>query len=241
MKNLKEFYRKVDDINLYSIKSPVFNYRKSEFIQMLKKHKHLFGRKALDVGCGGGVSSFALEELGLDVTGIDIQEEMIRKAKEAAHLLKSKVKFIVGDIETINLDEKFDSVFLLGNVIAHISITKFNNIISKIKELLTDNGVLVIHYFDTISEIWNRDFFIKSPQMVGKEVYFTYDSDGGYVNITLIEKQLRDDLYEAVRFKLYIWAPWILENFLKFQSFSLLGREYLPRNAYLDIYEKTDS
>ena len=65
MKNLKEFYRKVDDINLYSIKSPVFNYRKNEFIQMLKKHKHLFGRKALDVGCGGGVSSSGFSGFGV--------------------------------------------------------------------------------------------------------------------------------------------------------------------------------
>ena len=43
---------------------------------------HINGRKALDFGCGTGRSTRFLKELGFDVIGVDISEEMITIAKE---------------------------------------------------------------------------------------------------------------------------------------------------------------
>jgi SAM-dependent methyltransferase len=40
------------------------------------------GRKSLDFGCGAGRSTRFLRELGFEVTGVDIAEDMIRKARE---------------------------------------------------------------------------------------------------------------------------------------------------------------
>src|SRR6266516_1104000 len=44
--------------------------------------EHVRGRKSVDFGCGTGRSSRFLRQLGFEVTGIDIAEEMIRKARE---------------------------------------------------------------------------------------------------------------------------------------------------------------
>ena len=44
--------------------------------------KYAPGRAALDFGCGTGRSSRFLRRLGFDVTGIDISEDMLRKARE---------------------------------------------------------------------------------------------------------------------------------------------------------------
>ena len=44
--------------------------------------KYAPGRKALDFGCGTGRSSRFLRRLGFDVTGIDIAEDMLRKARQ---------------------------------------------------------------------------------------------------------------------------------------------------------------
>lgn len=43
---------------------------------------HVRGRKALDFGCGTGRSTRFLRQLGFEITGIDIAEDMIRKARE---------------------------------------------------------------------------------------------------------------------------------------------------------------
>jgi ubiquinone/menaquinone biosynthesis C-methylase UbiE len=43
--------------------------------------KHVKGNKAIDFGCGTGRSTRFLKNLGFDVTGIDISENMIKHAK----------------------------------------------------------------------------------------------------------------------------------------------------------------
>jgi ubiquinone/menaquinone biosynthesis C-methylase UbiE len=44
--------------------------------------QHVKGRKAVDFGCGTGRSTRFLQKLGFDVVGVDIAEDMIRKASE---------------------------------------------------------------------------------------------------------------------------------------------------------------
>jgi SAM-dependent methyltransferase len=43
---------------------------------------HVRGRKSIDFGCGTGRSTRFLRQLGFEVTGVDIAEDMIRKARE---------------------------------------------------------------------------------------------------------------------------------------------------------------
>ena len=45
-------------------------------------NQHVKGRKAIDFGCGAGRSTRFLQRLGFNVVGVDISEDMIRKAKE---------------------------------------------------------------------------------------------------------------------------------------------------------------
>ena len=44
--------------------------------------EHVRGRKSLDFGCGAGRSTRFLRQLGFEVTGVDIAEDMIGKARE---------------------------------------------------------------------------------------------------------------------------------------------------------------
>lgn len=44
--------------------------------------EHVKGRKAIDFGCGTGRSTRFLKKCGFDAVGIDISEDMIKKAKE---------------------------------------------------------------------------------------------------------------------------------------------------------------
>jgi predicted TPR repeat methyltransferase len=44
--------------------------------------EHVKGRRAIDFGCGAGRSTRFLRKLGFDVVGVDISEDMIRKARE---------------------------------------------------------------------------------------------------------------------------------------------------------------
>ena len=44
--------------------------------------KHVKGRKAIDFGCGTGRSTRFLQKMGFDAIGVDIAEDMIKKARQ---------------------------------------------------------------------------------------------------------------------------------------------------------------
>jgi len=65
----------------------------------------------LDVGCGTGVITLLLAEMGHTVTGIDFSEGMLGKAKERTNSLNLIVNFTIGDAENLPFeDESFDLV-----------------------------------------------------------------------------------------------------------------------------------
>ena len=57
--------------------------------------EHVRGTRALDFGCGTGRSTRFLKELGFEVTGVDIAEDMIRKARE--HDRSGDYRLVPGD------------------------------------------------------------------------------------------------------------------------------------------------
>ncbi len=53
----------------------------------IDRHARLNGKTVLDVGCGGGILSESMAELGANVTGIDLADKSLQVAK--LHLLES--------------------------------------------------------------------------------------------------------------------------------------------------------
>lgn len=78
----------------------------------------LTGLKVLDIGCGGGILSEALAQLGAQVTGIDLAERNIRIAQEHARANGLDIDYRFMDISA--LDEEFDLVFNM-EVVEHVS------------------------------------------------------------------------------------------------------------------------
>jgi len=69
------------------------------------------GKKVLDVGVGTGFLSIMLSEMGHDVTGVDLSEEMIRQAKRKIEDRGLKVTLKVADAEDLPFgDGSFDAV-----------------------------------------------------------------------------------------------------------------------------------
>lgn len=70
-------------------------------------------KKILDIGAGTGFLSLILAEMGYDVVGVDISEEMLESAKKKAaeRGLESKVEFKLGDAEALPFKRgSFDAI-----------------------------------------------------------------------------------------------------------------------------------
>ena len=78
------------------------------------------GSPSLDVGCGGGRFSFALEALGANMSATDFSPKMIEQAEKIRAERGSKVQFSVDNWHTLALSEK-DWVAKFDLVLAHMT------------------------------------------------------------------------------------------------------------------------
>ncbi len=103
-------------------------------------------RKALDVGCGGGLLSEELSKIGLNVTGVDPSKESIRIAREHAMNSGLGIEYRQSYGEELPFDnDTFDMVFCC-DVLEHVSDVR--KVISEIARVLKKGGLF---FFDTIS------------------------------------------------------------------------------------------
>jgi SAM-dependent methyltransferase len=103
--------------------------------------EHVQGTRALDFGCGTGRSTRFLRELGFQVTGVDIAEDMIRKARERDP--SGDYRLVPGDDLSCLTPGAYDlvlSMFTFDNIAG--SETK-QRIFRDLGRLLTTTGKIV--------------------------------------------------------------------------------------------------
>jgi len=98
-------------------------------------------REVLDYGCGvGPIVEKVIKFNPKNITGIDISEVSISKAKEKFKAFNSKVEFLVDNCEETKFDDsKFDLVYGLG-ILHHLQTSKC---ITEISRILKPGGMLL--------------------------------------------------------------------------------------------------
>lgn len=69
--------------------------------------------KLIDIGCGTGRHSIELSKRGYSVTGIDLSESMLEKAREKAKLQGLQIDFLRHDARDLPFEGKFDMAIML--------------------------------------------------------------------------------------------------------------------------------
>lgn len=103
------------------------------------------GQRVLDIGSGwGGMAMFLAEHADVDVTGVTLSVEQQRLATERAKArgLSERVRFELTDYRAVT--GVFDRIVSIG-MFEHVGIGHFDAFFGKINELLTPEGVAVVH------------------------------------------------------------------------------------------------
>ncbi|KZE10956.1 MULTISPECIES: SAM-dependent methyltransferase [Sphingomonas] len=103
------------------------------------------GMRVLDIGCGwGGMALYLHEKTGAEVLGVTLSEEQIkvarRRAEEAG--VADKVKFELIDYRAVT--GRFDRIVSVG-MFEHVGPPQYGTFFRKCRELLTDDGVMLLH------------------------------------------------------------------------------------------------
>ncbi|WP_208586173.1 methyltransferase domain-containing protein [Gracilibacillus suaedae] len=137
--------------------------------------------KALDVGCGGGIYSKALSDMGVDsVTGVDFSEEILEGAMENCKEYKN-ISFKHGSAFDTGLDSNSFNLLLERALIHHIK--DLQNCFKEAFRVLDSNGFYIIQdrtLEDCLLEGNDnhiRGFFFELfPRLIEKETNRRYNS-----------------------------------------------------------------
>ncbi len=127
--------------HVYSTSTDFFSYamsaRKQAVLDLMGGMKADGGNLVADIGCGSGLVSKGLLEMGYEVTGMDISEAMLENARKIPGL-----KLVVGDIENLPFaDASFDKIICLG-VITYLPDER--KALAELHRILKPGGLLIL-------------------------------------------------------------------------------------------------
>ena len=187
-------------------------------------------KKILHLQCHFGQDSLSLARLGAKVTGVDLSDQAIEKAKEFNEKLNLDAQFICCDVYDLpnHLDEKFDIVFTSYGTIGWLpDLTKWANLVSK---FLKPNGKFIMAEFHPVVWMFDNNF---------KEVFYNYfnvepiieDESGTYA-----------DRYSEIEAKTITWnhstsevLNSLIQSGLEINSFNEF--DYSPYNCFNETEE----
>lgn len=107
------------------------------------------GKKGVDVGCGNGYFTRALEKAGYDMTGVDNSPEMLSEAVRLARGEGVRAPFVQGDIQRLQLGFKADFITAVNDVVNYVPKEKLQKTFKKVGSCLKKGGLFI---FDISSE-----------------------------------------------------------------------------------------
>lgn len=96
-------------------------------------------RSVLDAGCGTGRVAIELSRRGIDVVGVDLDDDMLARARERG----PQIEWVNADLATLRLGRGFDVVAMPGNVMLFCRLDARAPIVAALAAHLTPDGALV--------------------------------------------------------------------------------------------------
>ena len=105
--------------------------------------------KVLDFACGAGRHSILFAQKGLDVTGVDLSENLLKLAKQSARENGLDINFINSDVRHFAINTKFDLIVSLFTSFGYFESDKENfDFFHKVFHYLNKSGYFVIDYLN---------------------------------------------------------------------------------------------
>ena len=165
-KSMKKFYDTIAD--KYDYIFPLSPMQKKFLDEEVK------GKKILDVGAGTGKVTKYLSEKGMDLTSIDLNERLIKKASEKG------IKILNENMLNIDKFSKFDTIINIGNALPHLNDKKeIYEFLEKSYNQLNIGGKIIIQIINFVKFIKNKNEnnFVGNNEIENEEILLNISFD----------------------------------------------------------------
>lgn len=125
-------------------------YASGDQLNFYRRQVARYGEPVLELACGSGRLTIPLAREGIDITGLDISEEMLQLAKSKASKSGLSIRFIRGDIRSFDLGEKFKFIVIPAQSLSHLHTREeIEDCFSCVRRHLADEGRFLIELFNS--------------------------------------------------------------------------------------------
>jgi glycine/sarcosine N-methyltransferase len=172
-------------------------------------------KRVLDAACGTGMHTLALSRSGYEISGADLSEPMIVKARANAAAAGEKIRFAAagfGSLANVFGRDQFDALLCLGNSLPHLlSADKLHTALIDFAACLKHGGILLIQNRNFDSVMAKKERWMEPQTFNDQENEWVfqrfYDFEpGGLIqfNIVTLKRPLKS-----------VWTPGITSTRLR--------------------------
>ena len=180
----------------YDFLAPDYD-RMTRFVERLERERELLRgfladaqpHSGLDLGCGTGLHTIALAQLGLKITGVDLSPEMIARARQnAAQYGLKYIRWEVASLEDFPeaVGGAFDLIVCLGNTLAHVGPAQLPVVLANFHRALNPGGRLVLQLLNYVPVLRRRNRIVDVRRVEGKIYLRFYDFLPGGLRFNLL-------------------------------------------------------
>ena len=189
--------------------------------------------RILELCCGTGRLTLPIARDGYDISGVDYTSSMLDQAKIKASEEGLKISFIEADIRTLNLEEKYDLIFIPFNSIHHLYKNEdLFKVFDVVKSHLKEGGLFLLDCFNPNIR------YITEGEKEQKEIA-TYTTDDGreilikqtmwYENKTQINRIewhyfINGEFNSIQNLDMRMFFPQELDSYLEWNGFNIIHK-----------------
>ena len=125
------------------------------------------GAKILDLACGQGRHAIRLAQLGYDVTGLDLSEVLLERAKVDAETAEVNVRWVRADMREIPFGAEFDAVINIFTAFGYLEDDAQDlDVLRSVARCLVPGGALLLEtiHRDSLLGRFNPNMFEHNPE-----------------------------------------------------------------------------
>lgn len=207
-----------------------FDERLDKESAILKSWQQRYGfQTALDVACGTGLHVLALARLGVHMTGADISDAMLAKARKHAAESGENIRWIHAPMQQIASrlpDTTYDAIFCLGNSLPHLlDSADLETAFENFATLSAPGGILVLQLLNYVRVLDGKERIVGIRQQQNTMFIRFYDFHPPMLTFNLLTINVQETNYPHTLHStmLYPYQQEELDKYLAQQALSPIG------------------